>query len=236
MTDFIKKQFRFKYQDTRLMLLMGLFGFIGGKLLLTAILFFDRSTNTYFPLAATIAGVMILIYTGLNGIAFFCYSFQLQIPMGVTRKQFLVSYYIVSLVEITIGFLVTLFLCWVDNKTNTYFYPAFACEADILPWILKYGMILAAVIMTASVLGGTLILKYGKKAGWTLWGLWMIGCFTLPRISDAAPNTPAGLLKTTLQRFLHILPPFLRIALIAAIMILCIICSWLLLRRQQVNS
>ena len=91
-------------------------------------------------------------------------------------------------------------------------------------------------IMTASVLGGTLILKYGKKAGWTLWGLWMIGCFTLPRISDAAPNTPAGLLKTTLQRFLHILPPFLRIALIAAIMILCIICSWLLLRRQQVNS
>lgn len=144
MTDFIKKQFRFKYQDTRLMLLMGLFGFIGGKLLLTAILFFDRSTNTYFPLAA--------------------------------------------------------------------------------------------VIMTASVLGGTLNLKYGKKAGWTLWGLWMIGCFTLPRISDAAPNTPAGLLKTTLQRFLHILPPFLRIALIAAIMILCIICSWLLLRRQQVNS
>ena len=61
MTDFIKNQFRFKYQDTRLMLLMGLFGFIGGKLLLTAILFFDRSTNTYFPLAAVIMTASVLL-------------------------------------------------------------------------------------------------------------------------------------------------------------------------------
>ena len=46
MTDIIKKQFLSKYQDTGLMFLMSLGGFIFGKLLLTAILFFDRSTNT----------------------------------------------------------------------------------------------------------------------------------------------------------------------------------------------
>lgn len=235
MTDIIKKQFLSKYPDTGLMLIMSLGGFITGKLLLTAILFFDKSTNTYFPVAATLSGVMILIYTGLNGVAFLCYYFRFQIPMGITRKQFLASYYIVSFMEIAIGFLITLFLCWVDNKTNAYFYPVFTCEADILPWVLKYGMILATVVMLAAVFCGTLILKYGKKAGWILWALWMIGCFTLPRMSDAAPNTPAYLLKTAVQRFIHFLPSPLRIFLVAAAMIICIICSWLLLRRQQIN-
>ena len=236
MTDIIKKQFLSKYQDTGLMFLMSLGGFIFGKLLLTAILFFDRSTNTYFPLAATISGVMILIYAGLNGVAFLCYYFRFQIPMGITRKQFLVSYYIVSFAEIAIGFLITLFLCWVDNKTNAYLYPAFSSEADILPWILKYGMPLAAGIMLAGILAGTIILKFGRKAGWTLWAIWMIGCFTLPRLMDAAPHSLAYKVRTAIQHFIQLFPSFIWVGAAAAAMILCVIISWLLLRKQQVNS
>ena len=130
----------------------------------------------------------------------------------------------------------SLFLCWVDNKTNAYLYPAFSSEADILPWILKYGMPLAAGLMLAGILAGTIILKFGRKAGWTLWAIWMIGCFTLPRLMDAAPHSPAYKVRTAIQHFIQLFPSFIWVGAAAAAMILCVIISWLLLRKQQVNS
>ena len=33
---------------------------------------------------------------------------------------------------------------------------------------------------------GALLARFGKRAGWTLWGLWMFGSLVLPRMMNAS--------------------------------------------------
>ena len=118
-------------------------------------------------------------------------------------------------------------------------YPDVEKEMELLPWLLKAGIAAALALATAGAFCGALVLRFGKKAFWGLWFLWMFGFLGVPAISDAveeAPESFFGMLGQQASEIFRRMPVNAWLLLGAAAVLLCIGGSWLLLRKQQVTA
>ena len=89
-----------------------------------------------------------------------------------------------------------------------------------------------------SILFGMLILRFGTKAFWVLWALWMFGCIGIPRIIDAveaAPQSLFGKIGTWVRNIMLQIPSGVWIGLALVGYITCMISSWILMKKQQVT-
>lgn len=238
MIKMIKKQFLCMFRDTGVMLALGLGGFAFGKILMAVIMRFDQTAETYFPLGTLLASLMMLMYAAINGCLCLTYYFRIEISMGAVRKEFLPSFYLVSFLENMAGVLVIMILNWLDNFTNERMFSGFANEIDFFPWILRYGFLVMAGVTLVGGMVGTMIMKFGRKAGWTFWALWMVGCFVLPNVHSAAEEVPGSILGKAglaLGKFLTAVPIPVWVVFSAAAAVLCVCITWEIIRKQQVT-
>lgn len=63
---------------------------------------------------------------------------------------------------------------WVPDLTEL-----FIEDFDIVWWGLPC-IILGCALL--GFIGGTIVLRFGKRGGWVIWGAWMLGCLGLPRL------------------------------------------------------
>lgn len=239
MWEAVKKQWTVQWKDWRILMLFILGGWIFGMILHFVIVALDSSITSYFPMGTVMAVVIAGLCAGVMWAIQLGFYFNLEISMGSTRKGFLISFYLVGfLFELCyIGEIILLNLA--ERVLERQLYSDLECEIDILPYLLKWGVPAMAAIMFLCGFMGTLILRYGKKASWALWLIWMFCFLVLPRIHDAAEKAPDSLfgrignavIGTFEGMTLNVI-----VGIAAVLSILSFAGSWIYLRKQQVVS
>lgn len=239
MGKMIKKQFGVQWKDWSHLILLILGIWILGVVLHYVIVRVDDTVTTYFSMGTLMAMIGAVFAAGIMGLIQIGFYFNMEISMGCTRKGYFISYYITALVfEIFyLGIIVLLNLA--ERVLEKHIYTGLKSEVDFLPYILKWGLLAAAAVCVISGFCGTLLLKYGKKAFWVLWCIWMFGCLVLPkirRISEDAPNSFLGKIGNGTAELLKGIPVYAFAALTGAAILVGLGISWQNLRKQQVTS
>lgn len=143
-------------------------------------------------------------------------NFKLQVGMGSTRKDFLVSSYIVG----AVSSLVLVFFVAAAAAVSQAAYSRIYGTKDILdvtPVVLKWGIPAAFSLPAVSSMCGALILRFGKRAGWIIWAIWMIGCLGFPWMAETVsgmPDSEIGKVGTSAVSMLRNIPDGMWIVLI----------------------
>lgn len=238
MLEAIKKQIRVQWDAWVLGIVIVLVGVLFGIILLGLVVRFDEDTTTCFQLGTLMGMILAVFYSGLVVIGLMQFYFNLEVSMRCTRKEFFVSYFVLSFLENLVNLVILIGVAIGENKLYPVFYPALDCEYNFLPVLLKAGVPAALAVPMVAGLCGALILRYGKKAGWTFWGVWMFACIGGPKILDAsvdAPDSLFGRLGNGIMRMVQTVPIAAWIGIAAVFSIGCLIASYLLIRKQAVT-
>ena len=235
----IKKQFRIQWKDWIIMSLLIVGASIFGVVLFAVIGAFDAETVSYFPLGTVMGGItalmfcMILMITNLN------LSFNIEVAMGCTRKQFFVSSYITSFAAALIAIALVILVDLAERAVYPQIYPHLEEEIDFLPYLLKWSIPAAAAVPVFGGFFGALMMKFGRTAFWILWALWMVLCLGFPNIHEAieeAPNSMLGKIGIAAADVFGGVPVSAWIMLGAAAAVVSLVGSWMIVRRQQVTA
>ena len=183
MLNIIKKQFKLRKEEIVLAGIIECVTFILGMIILALLVRFDDTTDTVFELGSIFAFSSTIFTTFIMIFATFGVSFNNAICMGRTRKSFVTSYTVVTLC-VTCAIIVIAFLFSIIEKSlYTFLYPNHIFEYVAVNHMTP--MIIVAVILIEVIVPmfiGTILAKYGMKAFWILWAIWMFGCVVLPNM------------------------------------------------------
>lgn len=159
------------------------------------------------------AGIYIALYMGFSLLI----NFKLQVGMGSTRKDFLVSSYIVGAVSSLV--LVFFVAAAAAGKSGLAYSRIYGTKdiLDVTPVVLKWGIPAAFSLPAVSSMCGALILRFGKRAGWIIWAIWMIGCLGFPWMAETVsgmPDSEIGKVGTSAVSMLGNIPDGMWIVLI----------------------
>lgn len=144
-----------------------------------------------------LAGVIMLL---LRFVLWQPYYFNLAVGMGRTRTSAMLSTAAHS-AFLTALFAVTLLLFqWIEQQLYSHLFPAAFNElsfADILSPLPQLGI--AAVLWVVTFVLSGMIVRYGRKAWWAVWAMWMFGCLVLPRLFHADDAEKTSLLGRLTQ-------------------------------------
>lgn len=234
----IKRQFRVQWRDwiwAEVAVLGAALAGVGLFLIMTRVL--DDTDGGYFGLGTLLSLVVGAIFSAMMTGGQMMVSFQTQIAMGSTRKQFFVSYYIVCLVESLVLMVWLLGIAAAENILATEVFGG-EQEIDFVPYLLRYGFLAVVGLNSLGALSGTMILRFGKKAFWTLWILWMIAFLGIPRVHILAKGAPDSIwakMEGILRSAFGGLQINTWIVLGGLLSLIFLGISWISLRRQQVN-
>lgn len=215
-------------------------GYLFGILLMQITMHMDKSVESYFPLGTLIGGMVFCFYASITGAVGFRQYFNLEISMCCTRNNFFLSYLIVNLLNDLLGVLLVLALGKAEEMLYALIHPQMIMdkEIDFLYYIGKYGVPAAIILSVVGIFCGIMLLRFGQKAFWVLWAIWMLACLGGPRIHDAvteAPNSLLGRLGMTMFRFICMVPGKVWAVLGVILCAVCLLISYLIVRKQQVN-
>ena len=192
------------HKNSMLGQLLGLVGaFVFGVILVAIIMFTDDDPGSWFCMGTLIACLVLVAAVLFTSAFSYPQEFMLALSMGRTRKEFLVSYYLRSLVNLLTGWLMILLLHQIELRSYTLIYYRYANE--IFFSFLTDWRVLTPIFLLLPVLSmflGALYGKYGKKGLFAFYVLWIFCCFVLPRMFHDEPSEgvldqmAVGLLRT----------------------------------------
>ena len=121
-------------------------------------------------------------------------GFKLAVGMGTTRKSYLGSYYAVSFLlclECYVVAVCTILLdkaIWALGFSHMKFLFSLPDYVPLFWWPIIL-VAAAAVSALAGAFFAALIYKWGQKAFWILWSVWMIGFVLLPQLASRWKDT-----------------------------------------------
>lgn len=236
MIQTIKKQFQVQWRDWLWEFASSFIAWMAGFGMLHLIMADDGTS--WLAVGTLLGGVIAGIVSLLVSVFSLGILFNTQVGMGCTRRRFFISYYLVGCTMNLLLVLFLILLCAVESALCARIYPGMGTEFDLMPWLWKAGIPAALAIPAAGGFCGALILRFGKKAFWALWCVWMFVFLGVPNISNAVEDAPSsffGMLGRQAMRAFGAVPASAWILLGAAAVLLCFGGSWLLLRRQQVT-
>lgn len=120
--------------------------------------------------------------------------FNNQVAFGMTRKKFICYDVIVSLIQSLDAMLFAVVLYFLEGGILKVLFKAYP-ETDILEGILEIklspGMLVPVVLLVMVCLTalkellGSLVMRFGNKAFWVIWAIWMLACLLPGRISQS---------------------------------------------------
>ena len=238
MLEGLKKQFIVQWKDWMGMILLPLGAWIVGLGLHYMIVRMDSEVTSYFPMGTLMAALAAGLCAVLMGIIQLGLYFNMEVSMGCTRLRFFVSYYVVCFVFHSLYIGVIILLNLAERVLDKQLYSNLSCEIDFLPYLLKGGIPAAVAVCLVSCFCGVLILRYGRRAFWVLWAIWMICTVGIPQIHSAAEEAPDSLFGWVGNKIGFLFSGFtlnVVIAIAAVVSILCFAGAWLYLRKQQVT-
>lgn len=238
MLQLIRKQLRAQGTDVIWGPVIMLAAGIVGMSIMFAMMKFDVADGEWFCLGTMLGGIVAAIYGFIwisAGIGFY---FNMEVAMGCSRKEFFFSYYLTGFVMNGVYAIIMAIMCIIENALGRMLYPGMENDIDLLSYIIRGGIPVVVVLTVTGGFCGTLVLRYGKKAFWVLWTIWMVLCLGGPRISDAvsdAPDSVFGKIGTAVEVLLESVSVNIWILFGAAIVAACGVADFLMLRRQQVT-
>lgn len=207
MVQAIKRQFQVQWKDWAWLNVV-----IFGCGIVGCVLFYiiantgDERITDWFAMGTVLAGLFSIIFLMVLSVVQMPLHFNIQIAMGSTRKQFMVSWLAVGVAEAVVAVLLVMGICFCENKVCAVLYAGLPNEINFLPYLLKYGVLVAAAAMILGTFAGALIMRFGRVAFWILWALWMFICLGLPGMEEAALSVPDsfyGKIGTVLMQFVR---------------------------------
>lgn len=235
----IKKQFAIQSMDWVRLALVIPGSTLFGMLLHYFMVRNDSEAEYYVAIGTLLACIMAVLLSAIMILGQFVVYFNTEVSMGCLRKHFLVSFYLVSFVFTLAYMAVIIVMNLIENALCRRMYPYLSSEIDFLPYILKWGVPVIAVLCIVGIFSSILLLRFGRKAFWILWVIWMFGCVGIPRVSEAmedAPNSLMGRIGSAVTGYLRGIPLNIMIGTAAAVSVFCMIMSWIFIRKQQVSS
>lgn len=238
MLQAVKRQLSVRKDDWLVGCLFTVMAYLAGGILLGILMFLVKSADFYINLGSILAMVVGGIFFLITVVGSTISYFNLEISFGSTRKEFLVSHYIASFLH-GISYVAMIFVLAILEQTLARsVLTDKALVVDILPWIPKAGGLIVTGIIVLSTLAAALIMRFGRLAGWSLWGVWMVLCIGYPRVMDAVKEAPNSVFGRIGRWFLWLagqLPWYGWLALGAGAGLLCVFGTVWIIRKQQVT-
>lgn len=152
-------------------------------------------------------------------------QFNLSVSMGETRKKFFASYGIQYFLMMLIDWVVVFATYWVENYRLNHFYHGLPVELNLSGLFHPLTFILVPLFMAAfGMLVGGLGLKMGSNSRWVVIIIWIAIVMGLSKMEGG-------------MVFLEMLswPAYVWAIIAAAISVVLIIVSALMIRRQRVD-
>ncbi len=213
--------------------------FLFGSLLLGLVTYFgsDEPDYTVFRLGTVMAWIIFcFISIGMGMFGMSCY-FNWHVGFGRTRKSFFIC-------DVTTEFcwnLISLIIIWAlsfaEGGILKLFYSSYQEDSKGL-WGMWLGYMIPVLALLLSVvreLTGTLIMRFGNKAFWVMWGIWMIICFVPGKIASNKNGALGKMIERITAWIIGMsISGWAIIGLVFVILMLAV--SWLLMRKQMVKS
>lgn len=184
--EMIWNVFRQRINELKLILGLSIGMYLFSQIMFNIIVRTSKEEETTFALGSLVMVGVVVFFVLLMGTFGYATEFNLAIGMGVTRKIFTPAYYLTSvvllLIETGVIYLFFLFERWFVQSM----FPQLAYEKGI-EYLFESKLLFPGILFIAAlqILLGVLTLKYGKKAFWGVWVLWMAGCILPSRIEKA---------------------------------------------------
>lgn len=131
--------------------------------------------------------------------------FNNSLAMGVTRKRLFPSYVILCIMKNTIGLLIIIVLGAAERFYCRRAFPDNAKEDVYMVLFTGRGLFITISLMflvsIIAVFVGALILRFGKKAFWPLWAVWMMACLLPEKLGKVID--PDGEISNMLGKNVH---------------------------------
>ena len=238
MAAVIKKQFSIQWRDWLLMLAFETGAFLFGFILFSVIMRFSDE-STYFAMGTILGAATALIYSMIQSLNAMHMYFNLEISMGVTRKQFYISYLLTCLCANIISMIWIVGLNALENALLRTIYAGLTEEINFLPYLIRWAVPVSAILAVFGGFCGALLLRFGRKAFWILWALWMFGCIGIPQISDAViekPDSFYGQFGAAVGNVLSSISVQVWIAAAVVLSAGALAGMWMIIRKQQVTA
>ena len=189
-----------------------------------------------FPLGTLIAVVSTTVAHFIGCTCAMLKAFELSVSMGATRKQFVGSYVAFGLSELAFA---CVFIRVLYGLEKTFYLKMFdlpTYETAVISagdWLL-WAVGLIAVLLSAELFMGALLLKFGAKAFAVIWLAIMTACYLprwLLRMDGRKESVFGGRLGDMVQAAAPAIP-----VVTVFVCVIMVLAAWGMLRRQQVNG
>lgn len=156
-----------------------------GFLVGLTVCWFLRNEGSLITLGTLIAAIFAAFVHFFGSIFSFLGEFNMGISMGATRKELVRSYALFLFLQVLVLEAVLFLLGIAEKAILAKMTPAGELQFDLTAY-MKPGYLLAtaAVTMVVEIFIGAVILRFGLKAFWALWAVWMLAAVLLPRLLD----------------------------------------------------
>lgn len=233
------KTMKLRLDELALYVAVDLGVFLLGSLLLGLITYFGGSEPDYtvFRLGTLMAWIIfcfIAIGMGMFGMSVY---FNGHVGFGRTRKSFFICDMATEFCWNLLSLMMIWGLSFAEGGILKLFYGSYQEDYKGL-WGIGFGYmipILALLLAVIRELTGTLTMRFGNKAFWVMWAIWMIICL--------APNKIASRKNGAVAKMIERITAWITGMSIAGwaimgsvLVILMLAVSWMLMRKQMVKN
>lgn len=222
-----------EFQEMLLMLVVLPATFIFGLLLHDFLINLDMKKSeeviTVFPLGTLIAFITMIILLCIVGATAMCHEFGMLVGMGATRREFFIRKVTSLGLNTVISMVLFVILGRIENYRLNTVWKEYPMEFDFSPFLtVKNAVIAIVVLVGVSLLVSSVIMKFGRKGFWVIWGIYMICCLSMSRMSDIMAKINPQFIESVSSGINVILTGMVIFAIIGAII------SWVIVRKQEV--
>lgn len=180
-------------------------------------------------------GMIILVFMHFFGITFsFIGEFNMALSMGATRKSFVGSYALFNMVELAGLELLLFVLGKIELALISVIYPQCEIILDVTQYFQwKYLLAVIVGMTVVELFLGAVILRFGMKAFWVVWAIWMFLTLVPVKLSENKVMA-AKMHQLGEQIGLENIVQYLFAAGVVAAVIMAVL-GWNLLKKQRVT-
>lgn len=180
-------------------------------------------------------GMIILVFMHFFGITFsFVGEFNMALSMGATRKSFVGSYALFNMVELAGLELLLFVLGKIELALISVIYPQCEIILDVTQYFQwKYLLAVIVGMTVVELFLGAVILRFGMKAFWIVWAIWMFLTLVPVKLSENEVMA-AKMHQLGEQIGLENIVQYLFAAGVVAAVIMAVL-GWNLLKKQRVT-
>lgn len=180
-------------------------------------------------------GMIILVFMHFFGITFsFVGEFNMALSMGATRKSFVGSYALFNMVELAGLELLLFVLGKIELALISVIYPQCEIILDVTQYFQwKYLLAVIVGMTVVELFLGAVILRFGMKAFWVVWAIWMFLTLVPVKLSENEMMA-AKMHQLGEQIGLENIVQYLFAAGVVAAVIMAVL-GWNLLKKQRVT-